>query len=253
MAPRRPSCLCQYLRTATANDLPFAVHGTSGSIVHDTGSTVGVVIGLIPVCYATFDIHVTDSETGTPIPNMFVTSPNLFLGTTDADGRVHNDQITLGNQNQPVSYHVRTQSGSYHEAATDVTALCGVTTDIELHPVPNHYGAITRQAWFEGIPDPHSFGQGRKVIPTDTPIAAQVVFRSSSVISTSSDASTGQYHSPQLPLGANNDPAYYQVTVDAFGYSQETTYVSAVDGTTIPLDVRARQVVLHECDHTRHR
>ncbi len=243
------------LRVVPAADAPEAdfdisVTGTSGSISHTTSSTASVTFALIPICYAGLQGRVTDATTGEPITTdrVFVTAEDdLGLWSVsallDGEGRYSIADV-------PITTRLLVRATAYPDAGYQVTPLtlhqtvCDATLVVDIQMQKTEYGTVIGRI-VEGIPDPTNLTAGRKLFPTDIPVAGATATVDSIHMTTGAD---GTFRIENIPLGSQNAPRTLAVSGGGNAYwgTQVNTTVSegvVVDVGDLPVVERCSTMV----------
>jgi LPXTG-motif cell wall-anchored protein len=123
---------------------PLIVRGTAAGIVRETGGSVSLEFGLLPICYGTITGVVRDADTGEPLPGLPVgiTSINRST-TTDDEGRYRFEQLPVASDNGPLAYGLRSNPVGYETRFFSATAACNVVTTADTTVTRLRFGAIT--------------------------------------------------------------------------------------------------------------
>jgi LPXTG-motif cell wall-anchored protein len=212
---------------AAAFDTPFTVRGVSGAVTHDAASTIDVEFGLIPACYATITVRVTDDVTGVPVVGATFSG---YDAVTDADGVHVFTEVPVSSNNAPRAVGYTVNHPDYWVAIANGVAACGAPTAIDLKVTRKKAGVVTGHTVI-GVPDPADHSAGRAVTPSAAPLPnAGVTLRGSTTYSTTSEAD-GRFVFPQVLMQPRTNAAEI-----AFLSSQPAGYWIGVQQVTIPPD-----------------
>jgi PKD repeat protein len=130
---------------AQAATAPLVVRGTSGGIVRETGGSVSLEFGLLPVCYGTITGVVRASDTGEPLAGFPVSISSISRSTTtDDEGRYRFEQLPVAADNGPRFYELRFNGVGFETRfVSGIVAACNVVTTFDADVVRIRYGTIT--------------------------------------------------------------------------------------------------------------
>jgi PKD repeat protein len=123
---------------------PLIVRGTAGGLVRETGGSVSLEFGLLPVCYGTITGVVRDADTGEPLPGLPVGITSILRSTTtDEEGRYRFEELPVASDNGPLAYGLRSNPVGYETRLFSATAACNVVTTADTTVTRLRFGAIT--------------------------------------------------------------------------------------------------------------
>lgn len=205
--------------TETLPSTPIVVRGTAGSLVRETGTSVTLDFGLLPVCTGTISGRVTNVETGEPLAGIVVGVPNSTISgtTTDADGRYTITGFPLDSENGPRLWSLRFSGTGWVERSLGAFAACNAVTQLDAALSPLRFGTLTGTVY---LADPAGAIIG--------PLASVAVIGPRQV----GTNAQGQYRIDNVPLGPNGAPINTSVRVNPLanvrhGNSSPTVQVRA--------------------------
>jgi PKD repeat protein len=123
---------------------PLIVRGTAGGLVRETGGSVSLEFGLLPVCYGTITGVVRDADTGEPLRGFPVDITSILRSTTtDDEGRYRFEQLPVASDNGPLAYGLRSNPIGYETRFFGATAACNVVTTADTTVTRLRFGTIT--------------------------------------------------------------------------------------------------------------
>jgi PKD repeat protein len=135
--------------TDGAQSSPLVVRGTAGSLVRETGTSLSLDFGLLPVCSGAVEGMIRNSETGAPASGVSVSITNVGGVVTGPDGRYRIDDLPLSSDNGPRLHELRiaVTATDWESRFIGFFAACNVTRTIDVDLTPKRYGTITGQAF----------------------------------------------------------------------------------------------------------
>lgn len=140
---------------AATGNFPLVVTGTGGSVTQAANGAVALNFGLVPVCFGAFTGVVTGQVTGLPMAGILVTAGGRSA-VTGPDGRYTITGVPLGGNNAPMTHTLFAApqpDPALWAGTASGTAICGVTTTIDLQVLARPTGGVTGVIQ-EGFKDP---------------------------------------------------------------------------------------------------